>query len=83
MRVVGIWAAGVPETFGQPDDSNVSRRASGLTPAQIEEMIGGMSMLGTAPRLDEVAQTATFLASDAAAAITCTIVNATCGLVGG
>lgn len=38
-------------------------------------------MLGRAPRLAQVALTATFLASDAAGAITGTIVNATCGLV--
>jgi NAD(P)-dependent dehydrogenase (short-subunit alcohol dehydrogenase family) len=81
VRVAGIWTAGVPETFSLEDDSNESRRASGLTANQIEEMIGSRSMLGRAPRLAQVAETATFLASDAAAAITGTVVNATCGLV--
>ncbi len=81
VRVVGLWAAGVPETFGRPDDPNQSRRASGLTPAQIDELIGRQAILGRAQRLPEVAQTAAFLASDAAGAITATIVNTTCGLI--
>ena len=81
VRVVGIWTAGVPETFALEDDPNESRRASGLTANQIEEMISSRSMLGRAPRLAQVAETATFLASDAAAAITGTVVNASCGLV--
>ena len=42
-----------------------------------------MTMLGHAPRLQQVADTAAFLASDRAGAITGTIVNVTCGLVVG
>ena len=41
------------------------------------------TMLRRAPALDLVAETAAFLASDRAGALTCTIVNATCGLVPG
>ena len=40
-------------------------------------------MLGRAPRLDQVAQSIAFLASDRAAAITGTTLNVTCGLVPG
>jgi enoyl-[acyl-carrier-protein] reductase (NADH) len=40
-------------------------------------------MLGRLPRLQQVAETAAFLASDRAAGITGTIVNVTCGLVVG
>ena len=40
-----------------------------------------MAMLRRAPALDDVAETAAFLASDRAGAMTATIVNATCGLV--
>jgi enoyl-[acyl-carrier-protein] reductase (NADH) len=42
-----------------------------------------MTMLKRAPALAQIAETATFLASDRAGAITSGIVNATCGLVAG
>ncbi len=83
VRVVGLWTAGVPETFSLEGDTNTSRRASGMTAADIERMLGPMTMLGHAPRLAQVAETAAFLASDRAGGITGTIVNVTCGLVPG
>lgn len=81
VRVVGLWTAGVPETFSHEDDPSVSRRPHGMTAADIERLIGPMTMLRRAPRLAQVAETAAFLASDRAGAITATITNATCGLV--
>ncbi|MEY2442847.1 MAG: Enoyl-(Acyl carrier protein) reductase [bacterium] len=57
--------------------------ATGMTPEAIEQIIGPMTMLGRPPRLQQVADTAAFLASDRAAAITGTIVNVTCGLAVG
>lgn len=54
-----------------------------MTAADIERMLGPMTMLGHAPRLSQVAETAAFLASDRAGGITGTIVNVTCGLVPG
>ena len=83
VRVVGLWTAGVPETFGLEDDPNSTRMQTDLTPEQIEGIIGSMTMLGRAPALQQVADTAAFLASDRAAGITGTIVNVTCGLVVG
>jgi NAD(P)-dependent dehydrogenase (short-subunit alcohol dehydrogenase family) len=83
VRVVGLWTAGVPETFGLEDDANSTRVATGMTPEQIEQLIGPMTMLGHAPRLQDVADTAAFLASDRAGSITGTIVNVTCGMVVG
>ena len=83
VRVVSLWTAGVPETFGLVDDTNTSRRASGMTAADIERMLGPMTMLGHAPRLDQVAETAAFLAFDRAGGITGTTVNVTCGVVPG
>ena len=47
------------------------------------EGLAGMTMLRRAPALAFVAETAAFLASDGAAAITGTITNVTCGLVAG
>ncbi|HXD64203.1 MAG TPA: SDR family oxidoreductase, partial [Solirubrobacteraceae bacterium] len=64
-------------------DTNPSRRALGLGGEQIDAMIGPRTMLGRAARLDQVAQSIAFLASDRAAAITGTTLNVTCGLVPG
>lgn len=83
VRVVGLWTAGVPETFGLADDTNVTRRGSGMGAAEIDAALGPMTMLGHAPRLDQVADAAAFLASDRAGGITGTRVNVTCGLVPG
>lgn len=82
VRVVGIHTAGVPETFEPSElDSNRARKESGLTPEQIDQAIGQRAALGHAPRLQQVADTAAFLASDQAGGITGTIVNVTAGLV--
>jgi NAD(P)-dependent dehydrogenase (short-subunit alcohol dehydrogenase family) len=81
VRVVGIHTAGVVETLTRAKVAAVDEHAP--DPAEIERMIAGMSILGRAPRLAQVAETATFLASDRAGAITGTIVNATAGLVVG
>lgn len=83
VRVVGLWTAGVPETFGLEDDPSSTRVATGMTPEQIDRLIAPMTMLGHAPRLQDVADTAAFLASDRAGSITGTIVNVTCGMVVG
>lgn len=83
VRVACLWTAGVPETFSLEDDTNTSRLASGMSAPDIERMLGPMTMLGHAPRLAQVADTAAFLASDRAGGITGTIVNVTCGLVPG
>ena len=83
VRVLGLWTAGVPETFALEHDTNPARRAIGITAEQIEAMIGPRTMLGRAPRLAQVAQSIAFLASDRAAGITGTTLNVTCGLVPG
>jgi NAD(P)-dependent dehydrogenase (short-subunit alcohol dehydrogenase family) len=75
VRVVGLWAAGIPESFPK------TAAAGHLDGAAIEAMMSGMSLLRQATHLDELAATAAFLASDQAKAITATIVNVSCGLV--
>jgi NAD(P)-dependent dehydrogenase (short-subunit alcohol dehydrogenase family) len=77
VRVVGLWAAGVPESF--PETADDAR--GGLDRDRIDAMMSGMSLLRRATHLPELAETATFLASDQARAITATIVNVSCGLV--
>jgi NAD(P)-dependent dehydrogenase (short-subunit alcohol dehydrogenase family) len=81
IRVCGIWAAGIYDTFLRDGDPNVTSRASGMTAGQIDEMLGGIAALGRAPRLQEVADAAAFLASDKASATTGTVLNVTAGLV--
>jgi NAD(P)-dependent dehydrogenase (short-subunit alcohol dehydrogenase family) len=85
VRVVGMYTAGVPETLS-PQKLAAVNSSLQLDHAGVERMIEGLSamtMLGRAPTLQQVADTAAFLASDRAAGVTGTIVNVTCGLVAG
>lgn len=82
VRVVGIHTAGVAETL----TSEKIAAVSGARNADVEAIVAGiaqMTMLRRAPALQQVADTAAFLASDRAGAITSGIVNETCGLVAG
>ena len=78
MRVVGIWTAGLPETFSREKlaavDSKFEDEAAFLG---LIENLDQMRMTRRSPRLEEVAATAAFLASDRAGAITGTFVNVT------
>ncbi|MEU1267163.1 SDR family oxidoreductase [Streptomyces sp. NPDC005799] len=81
VRAVGLWAAGVPETF-------TVEKLSAVNPAIDEAAIQGivtnlatMRMTRRNPTLAEITATATFLASDHAAGITGTFVNVTGGMV--
>ncbi len=83
VRVLGLWTAGVPETLSPEKIASVNATmqldAAGLQ--GVIEGLAGMTMLRRAPALDLVAETAAFLASDRAGAMTGTIANVTCGLV--
>jgi NAD(P)-dependent dehydrogenase (short-subunit alcohol dehydrogenase family) len=80
VRVCGIWTAGVAETLTQQKLSDVGG-PNVPEVSEVESMIAGMSVLGRAPRLAEVAEVATFLASDRASGMTGTMINVTSGLV--
>ena len=82
VRVVGIHTAGVGDTLTSEKIAAVSG-GDGADPAAIIEQLGRMTMLRRVPVSQEIADTAAFLASDRAGAITSGIVNATCGLVAG
>ena len=81
VRVLGIWTAGLPETFSQEKlaavDSSFQDEAAmrGLI-----ESLDRMRMTRRSPRLEEVAATAAFLAYEKAGAIIGTFVNATSGI---
>ncbi len=82
LRVCGIWTAGVYDTFlGADGDPTTPARSSGVTATQIDRLIGNMAALGRAPRLEQVAEAAVFLASERAACTTGSVLNVTCGLV--
>jgi len=79
IRVVGIWAAGIPETLTAMMLGSVNSEMQ-LDEAAVQGIIGnldGMRMLKRSPSLAEVAEVAVFLASDRAAAITGTFTNVT------
>jgi NAD(P)-dependent dehydrogenase (short-subunit alcohol dehydrogenase family) len=82
VRVVGIHTAGVAGTLTREKVAAVT----GDPDPQLDAMVAGltqMTMLRRRPELEQIADTAAFLASDGAGAITSGIVNATCGLVAG
>ena len=80
VRVVGIWTAGLPETFSKEKIVAVDSRFQEEAAFQgLIESLDRMRMTRRSPRLAEVAATATFLASEKAAAITGTFVNVTSG----
>ena len=81
VRVVGIWTAGLPETFSKEKITAVDSRFQEEAAFQgLIEGLDQMRMTRRSPRLKEVAATATFLASEKAAAITGTFVNVTSGM---
>jgi NAD(P)-dependent dehydrogenase (short-subunit alcohol dehydrogenase family) len=84
VRVVGIHTAGVHGTLSAEKVAKVA----GVDPSlidvgAIDAGIAQATMLKRTPRISQIAETATFLASDRAGAITSGIVNATCGLIAG
>lgn len=82
IRAVGIHTAAVAETLTREKLAEVNPGMD-VDPQQILAMIAQRTMLGRAPAVQQVADTAAFLAADRAGAITSQMVNATCGLVAG
>ncbi|MUN40974.1 SDR family oxidoreductase [Actinomadura sp. NEAU-AAG5] len=79
VRVLGLWAAGIPETL-TPEllgSVNSEMRVDSAALRGILDNLDGMRILKRSPSLAEVAEVAVFLASDRASAITGTFVNAT------
>jgi NAD(P)-dependent dehydrogenase (short-subunit alcohol dehydrogenase family) len=81
VRVVGIWTAGLPETFSKEKLAAVDSRFQDEAALKgLIESLDEMRMTRRSPRLEEVAAVAAFLASDRAGAITGTFVNVTSGM---
>jgi NAD(P)-dependent dehydrogenase (short-subunit alcohol dehydrogenase family) len=77
VRVLGIWVAGIPETLTVEKMSAVNASIDEAALAGILHGLDQMRISRRSPRLAEVAATVAFLASDRAAGITGTFVNAT------
>lgn len=81
VRVLGIWTAGLPETFSKERLAAVDSKFEDEAAFQgLIENLDQMRMTRRSPRLAEVAATAAFLASAKAGAITGTFVNVTSGM---
>jgi NAD(P)-dependent dehydrogenase (short-subunit alcohol dehydrogenase family) len=84
VRVVGIWTAGLPETFSKEKLAAVDSKFRDEAAFQgLIDSLDQMRMTRRSPRLTEVAATAAFLASDKAGAVTGTFVNVTSGMFPG
>jgi NAD(P)-dependent dehydrogenase (short-subunit alcohol dehydrogenase family) len=82
VRVVGIWTAGLPETFTKEKLSDVNAELP-LDEAGYKALVDNldaMRMTRRSPLIAEVASTAAFLATDDAGAITGTWVNVSSGM---
>lgn len=82
VRVNCIWTAGLPETFSKEGlaATNPDLVLDDAALAGLIANLDGMRATRRSPRLAEIAATATFLASDGAAAITGAFINATSGM---
>jgi NAD(P)-dependent dehydrogenase (short-subunit alcohol dehydrogenase family) len=81
VRVLGIYTAGLPETLSPEKLAKVSGHLMDDAAFQgLLTHLDQMRMLRRSPTLAQIADTATFLASDRAAAITATFINATAGI---
>jgi len=81
IRVVGMWAAGIPETLTPEKLGAVNPEAASEEALRgLLTQLAALRMTKRSPSLTEIAATATFLASDHAAGITGTWVNVTGGI---
>ena len=81
VRVLGIWTAGVADSLTRAKLVEVGGDDV-PDPEVVARLIGEASMLKRAPRIQQVADVAAFLASDRSSGMTAAIANVTCGLVG-
>lgn len=80
VRAAGVWVAGVPETLTVEKLSAVNAAIDEGAVEGILAQLAALRMTKRSPRLAEIADTITFVASDRAAGITGTWVNVTAGM---
>jgi NAD(P)-dependent dehydrogenase (short-subunit alcohol dehydrogenase family) len=82
VRVVCLRAHAIPETPLIEQNFATAAAATGATPAEFQALLEqNTTLLKRLPTLAEVADTAAFLASDGAGAMTATVVNVSAGNV--
>jgi NAD(P)-dependent dehydrogenase (short-subunit alcohol dehydrogenase family) len=79
VRVVCLRSHAIPETPVIQANFATAGPAAGITPAEFQARLVDRTLLGRLPTLGEVADTAAFLASDGAGAMTATVVNLSAG----
>jgi NAD(P)-dependent dehydrogenase (short-subunit alcohol dehydrogenase family) len=79
IRVVGLRPQGMPETRTIKDGFERRAKASGMTWEQWQELLAGRTHPRRLMTLEEMANTAVFMASDRASGMTGTTVNLTMG----
>jgi NAD(P)-dependent dehydrogenase (short-subunit alcohol dehydrogenase family) len=81
IRVVCLRAHALPETPLIEANFATAARAAGLTPAEFQGALEQSTLLKRLPTLAQVADTAAFIASDRAGAMTATVVNLSAGSI--
>jgi NAD(P)-dependent dehydrogenase (short-subunit alcohol dehydrogenase family) len=79
VRVVCLRPHAIPETPVIQANFATAGPAAGLTPAEFQAILEQATLLKRLPTLAEVADTAAFVASDRAGAMTATVVNLSAG----
>jgi NAD(P)-dependent dehydrogenase (short-subunit alcohol dehydrogenase family) len=81
VRVVCLRSHAIPETPLIQANNATAGPAAGVSPAEFQALLEQGTLLKRLPTLAEVADTATFVASDRAGAITGTVVNLSAGFI--
>jgi len=79
VRVVCLRSHAIPETPLIEANVATAAQAAGVTPAAFQELLVQSTLLKRLPTLAEIADTAAFVASDGAGAMTATVVNLSAG----
>jgi NAD(P)-dependent dehydrogenase (short-subunit alcohol dehydrogenase family) len=81
VRVVCLRSHAIPDTPLIEENFATASAAAGLTSAQFRAVLEQATMLKRLPSLAEVADTAAFIASDRAGAMTATVTNVSAGAI--
>jgi NAD(P)-dependent dehydrogenase (short-subunit alcohol dehydrogenase family) len=81
VRVVCLRSHAIPETPVIEANFATASRAAGVTPEQFQAILEEGTLLKRLPTLAEVADTAAFIASDRAGAMTATVANVSAGSI--
>jgi len=81
VRAIGLRPQGMPDSDTIKEVYGLHAKANGITRGQFHDMIEQRTHRKRLPSLQEMAEVATFMASDRASAMTGTIVNMSLGAI--